>query len=792
MNALAKHLDRYFESTSPDFLIRAFFPWVFVILLNILIYEIWIPDGGSFTGWLAKLNEHVQLYAAIAIILSIAAIATISDGVVELAISWLRRPIVGENAPQPTIDASQPPADAPSSQNEQTAAGGLKLKLAEIAIAETGAHRSGNLALGMGVSIWLNAFELVQYQPSLWIRVAIVSSLVAVMAISMWVAGVQLNRAINLQRQVASSPESPERGMREWLLHPLVLATVVLFFVLPLLYLYVSNCLVGRPTDPVATPRPLERRITILAINDVYRLDGVSEGRSGGLARVRTLRKLIEKDDPNALLLHAGDFLSPSLIGRVYKGRQMIDVMNNLDGDPVAFDKRMFVVFGNHEFDDSKCNKLLAPLNVRVEESQFTWLAANLDFTKCPSMQNILARPNVKKDGVVLTVNGVKVGLFGIGLTTTDELDEKTKPMYPPSENVMKAAEDSIRSLRDRGAEFVIGITHLPEAEDSQLIKAFSPKGLDLLIGGHDHSAMVLPPNDPPPRGFKADSDARTAWRIDIRFKDKKPQIDARLIELDQGVDPDPAVGKLAAAWSERAEAVICTERARTRREPYDPNCLSKVIGWSQSPIELEETANRSRETGIGNWLADLLLDKTNADVAIINSGILGLGENLTRGELKLRHAVDMFRFDNVVAVWEFPAHKVCEAIRHGFRQPGLGAWPHVGGVEVEIKLSSDGTNEATVKKFIKQSEINCENLTAKIKVVSFPYLLCGGDKYPLEAVPGVSSEVCQTTVQDQQPDRLGAITRGETLGEVTEREIIDKENEGIKPKKNNRLKLVK
>src|SRR5206468_1133839 len=112
-------------------------------------------------------------------------------------------------------------------------------------------------------------------------------------------------------------------------------------------------------------------------------LEGVGEREIGGLLRLRTLRKWIERDAPNLILLHAGDFLAPALVSSELHGKPMVDVMNNLDGDSRAFDHRMFVTFGNHEFDDSKCTDQDAPLNARVVQSQFTWLAANLDFSKC-------------------------------------------------------------------------------------------------------------------------------------------------------------------------------------------------------------------------------------------------------------------------------------------------------------------------------------------------------------------------------------------------------------------------
>jgi 5'-nucleotidase, C-terminal domain len=200
-----------------------------------------------------------------------------------------------------------------------------------------------------------------------------------------------------------------------------------------------------------------------------------------------------------------------------------------------------------------------------------------------------------------------------------------------------------------------------------------------------------------------------------------------------------------------------------------------------------EETSNRSRETEIGDWVTNLLLRTTKADVAIINSGILGLNEDLAPGtDLTLKHVVDMFRFDDVVAVWEFPADLVCQAISHGLREPGLGAWPHVGGVEVEIKPLPDGKNEATVRRFINQPNITCRDRAAKIKVAGVPFLLCGGDKYPLKAVPG---DACARTVRDMQLSYPpGDIERGQKLSDITEAEIRAAHPGGIKPEKDGRL----
>lgn len=527
---------------------------------------------------------------------------------------------------------------------------------------------------------------------------------------------------------------------------------------------------------PAAAPAaPAERHVTFLTINDIYRLDGVNDGKSGGLTRVRTLRKWIERSAPNAILLHAGDFLSPSLQSKVFKGAQMIDVLNNLDGNGKAFDRRMFVTFGNHEFDESRCDRPEAPLNARVQESQFTWLAGNLDFPHCASMKDILNAKNLKRDGVIVRVSGVRVGLFGIGQTP----DKVGAPRYPTFEEGLPAARRAIAQLRKAGARLIVALTHLPREDDEALLRELSDEGLDLVVGGHDHTNMVLFDGHGQARGFKADSDARTAWRIDVFVPARgKPRIEAQLITLNESIPPDTALNKLAKSWSARAEQQICSDRGMSK-----PDCLEEPIGRTQGMIELEEIANRTSETGFGDWLADAVAEETGADVALINSGILGLNEDLAPGtKLILKHIVDIFRFDDVVAVRTFPARQVCAAIDHGFKVPGLGAWPHTSGLDVEVRRKDGAYDGARVTRFRTKPGLACDS-DAPVKVAAVPYVLCSGDGYKL-LPPG---DAC---IKELEAKPLGDTGAGLKLSKIAE-QAIRAAKDGIVPQKDGRIKFI-
>jgi 2',3'-cyclic-nucleotide 2'-phosphodiesterase (5'-nucleotidase family) len=530
------------------------------------------------------------------------------------------------------------------------------------------------------------------------------------------------------------------------------------------------------------------RAATIIAVNDIYRIEGVGEKELGGLHRLRTLRKTLEQENRNILLLHAGDFLSPSLAGRIFKGEQIVDAMNNLDGDPKKFDKRMFVTFGNHEFDDSDCNVSPAPLMARLDESQFTWLNANLDFSSCASMKDVMAHKNVKRT-VIAELDGIKFGIFGIGLTP----DIKDAKKYPRFGSPYDSARAAIKELRSAKADVVVALTHLDASDDEVLLRSLSDDGLDFLIGGHDHTATTIKDAHEIERGFKSDSDGRSARQLDVSIPPKgRPQITTnKLVMLDdQGAARDPAISELAKKWAARAQAKICADRKKAGAAPFDNRCLDSFAGKAQFEIRLEEEDNRGTETDFGKWLADTVRRRSGADVAIVNAGSLGLNTNLPAGAtLSVRDVVDIFRFDDVVAVRSFPASTVCAAVRQGFDKAGTGAWPHVAGMLPQDEKATGISAKWNGRIEIPSKKIFCgppeeEQPKENIAVAGVPFVLCGGDNSPLLAneddktLPARSDKVakCQSDLR-KQPQWNNPVS----ISRVAEEEIVKAGPEGVK-----------
>jgi 5'-nucleotidase len=231
-------------------------------------------------------------------------------------------------------------------------------------------------------------------------------------------------------------------------------------------------------------------RVTILHANDVYQFIPVDNGTRGGLARLLTLKKQALAENPNTIFTLGGDTLSPSVETRTYKGAQMIDAWNAVGID--------YSVFGNHEF-DIKTADLLA----RMKESKFIWLGANV-FDK--KTQKIFADT---PPYVIREFDGVKVGFIGFLLPETKQTSSMEESLEVLS--YCDVAKKLVPEMRSKGANVVVGLTHLSMVQDKELAKCAE---FDLILGGHEHTLLQSSSNGTPI--FKMTADARELGKFNL------------------------------------------------------------------------------------------------------------------------------------------------------------------------------------------------------------------------------------------------------------------------------------
>ena len=391
-------------------------------------------------------------------------------------------------------------------------------------------------------------------------------------------------------------------------------------------------------------------RVTLLQVNDVYQFAPVDQGARGGLARLLTMKKAIEKERPNTLFLLSGDTISPSVESITYKGAQMIDAWNTAQLD--------YSTFGNHEFD-------FGPdvLRQRMQESKFKWLVANVIDKKT-------GKPFGGAEAyVVREFDGVKVAIFGLTL-------EETKVTSRPGPDVeflnpCETARKLVAEIHARGIKTVVALTHLSMSEDKEVARC---SGVDVIIGGHEHTLLESSSGGAPI--FKMTADARELGVIDLNISKNTgavQSIDWKVIPVTDKTPDDPEF----AAINRKYGSLI--------KE------LSRVVGRTSVNLDARSAAGRTQETNVGDFIADAFRASTGADVALMNGGSIRADEIISAGSLTRRDVLSILPFKNKVVKVEVSGATLREVLEHGVARSAEdaepGRFPQVSG----IRFTFDG-----------------------------------------------------------------------------------------------------
>lgn len=433
-------------------------------------------------------------------------------------------------------------------------------------------------------------------------------------------------------------------------------------------------------------------RVTLLQVNDVYQFAPVDEGKRGGLARLLTLKKAIEKESPNLLFLLSGDTISPSVESITYKGAQMIDAWNLAQLD--------YSTFGNHEFD-------FGPdvLRQRMQESKFKWLAAN-----------VIDKKTGKPFGdapayVVREFAGVKVAIFGLTL-------EETKVTSRPGSDVdflnpCETARKTVAEIHASGIKTVVALTHLSMSEDKEVARC---SGVDVIIGGHEHTLLESSSGGAPI--FKMTADARELGQIDLNISKTTgavESIDWKIIPVTDKTPEDPQFATLNLKYG-----ALLKE-------------LSRLVGRSSVALDARSAVGRTQETNVGDFIADAFRTATGADVGLMNGGSIRADEIINAGPITRRDILSILPFKNKVVKVEVSGATLREVLEHGVARSAEdaepGRFPQVSGV----RFTFDGRRPPGSR--IVDLSINGVPLDEKktYTIASSDYLaIDGGDGYAM------------------------------------------------------------
>lgn len=266
--------------------------------------------------------------------------------------------------------------------------------------------------------------------------------------------------------------------------------------------------------------------ITILHTNDTHsQIDPLpandANAGKGGVARRATVVKRVRKENPNTLLVDAGDVLQGTPYFNFYKGEVEYKAMSAIGYDVGTL--------GNHEFDNG-----VEALAKALTFANFDIVSANYD------VKGTVLEQRVKRY-VVKTLAGIRVGLFGLGVSPVALITPDNFKGVTYIDPVV-AARDVVKKLReDERCALVVCMSHLgynADAKSGDSFVASQVDGIDFIASGHTHTFMKEPVTQTQPCGakttiFQVGKSGIYVGRVDFIFRDGKlAKTAVRLLDL--------------------------------------------------------------------------------------------------------------------------------------------------------------------------------------------------------------------------------------------------------------------
>lgn len=192
--------------------------------------------------------------------------------------------------------------------------------------------------------------------------------------------------------------------------------------------------------------------------------------------------------------------------------------------------------------------------------------------------------------------------------------------------------------------------------------------GIDLILGGHDHVCEDHVVNGI--HVIKSGTDFRQFGLISI----EKERNDTGTLKLQ--FEPINVTSTLYAENQELKEIL------KTYSDQIESR-MDEVLGNFTIELDGRFASIRSQETNLGDWVCDVVLSATGADVVILNSGTFRSDQIHPAGPFKMRDLVNIVPMHDPLIVLEVSGSKILDALENSVSgYPKLeGRFPQVSGI---------------------------------------------------------------------------------------------------------------
>lgn len=423
-------------------------------------------------------------------------------------------------------------------------------------------------------------------------------------------------------------------------------------------------------------------KIIIVHTNDVHgNVVPDSKGR-GGLTRVATIVNKLRAANPKEIIyLDAGDVAQGTAISNTFKGAPSFA--------SIASMKPVLGTIGNHEFDWG-----VNAMKEMTQKAGYPFVLANVYDAKTG---DLLFDPYR-----IVEVNGVKLGIIGLIEETTPNFVKKGNTDGLVFANCSDTVRKYLPKMRADGAELIVALTHNGFDNDKQL--AANVPEIDLIVGGHSHTALAEPVNVGGHTWIVQSGyygrNVGVEEMLVSPFNHKIVGFNGRLIAVDKeaNLGDDPEVAAIVKKYDEQIRPQ-----------------MEVVVGKLSGEIT-KKLAPGQGDCPLGNALCEALRVKTNADVAVYNYGGLRV-DALAAGNVTRGNVYQFLPFDDQVRSLEIKGEYILEMLQQAVTM-------RVGTLQVAgLTCTMDVKNKKVTDVKIGGQPID----PAKNYVLASTEFLCGG-----------------------------------------------------------------
>ncbi|MGG0644972.1 5'-nucleotidase C-terminal domain-containing protein [Sporosarcina gallistercoris] len=500
---------------------------------------------------------------------------------------------------------------------------------------------------------------------------------------------------------------------------------------------------------------------------------------------ISTVVNELRANNENNILVHGGDVFSGDLYWNKYKGQADTVMMNYLGFDAVTF--------GNHEFDEGGSHDAMKNY---VMAANFPVLGANVDTSAEPAFKDLQKRGVYEEaqggsiyDGTIKTINGEKVGIFGL---TTEETSTISSPNKVKLEDYVEKAKATVAAFETKGVNKIIALTHLGIHEsaeygnDQALAKAVP--GIDVIVGGHSHTELKEPIAISHESGsqtliVQAGEYANNLGTLDVKFNPKGEvywehgeliKIDTKTMKVDQ-----KAAGVLAPF-----------KQGKEQLKKESIGVESEVLlDAKRDSSNVGESSIRHNETNLGNIIADAMLWKAKSMpnlqgetiVSMQNGG--GIRTSIEAGTISVGSIVQVLPFGNPLAIVKSNGAEIKQALERSVFADTIeggkglkesGGFLHVGGMKFTFdstKKTGERVLDVLVLEGDKYVPIEAEKT---YYIATNDFTARGGDGYDVFKKAAAEGRVSTPGFSDTQNAIEYLQSLGDKISPKVEGRIID------------------